>query len=144
MTESLVGRARAGPFRAESGAFPVGAVLALAGALGASGVLLLGSYRLSFIVCYFKAFTGLPCLTCGGTRAAARLLQLDPAGALAMNPLVTLAAFLLAAWATVDLVLMTRRRALRVDLSPAALRVLCVAVVLAAIANWAYLVAVGR
>lgn len=142
--ESVLAPARVDVFRAVRGAFPVGAVLGLAAALAASGVLLLGTYRLSFIVCYFKLITGFPCLTCGGTRAAVRLLRLDPAGALAMNPLVTVAGFLLAAWAAADLVLLTRRRALRVALPPRAARLLRILVPLAVVANWAYLVAVGR
>jgi hypothetical protein len=141
---SALSAARGGAFRAVPGAFPVGATVGLAALLGASGVILLGATRLSIITCYFKLFTGFPCLTCGGTRAAVRLLRLDPAGALAMNPLVTVAAFLLAAWAAADVVLMTRRRALRIDLSPAAVRGLRVLVPLAIVANWAYLVAVGR
>lgn len=142
--ESVARPARGGAFHAVPGAFPVGAVLALAGVLGASAVILLGTYRLSMIVCYFKLFTGFPCLTCGGTRAAVRLLLLDPAGALAMNPLVTVAGLLVAAWAAADLVLLTRRRALRVELGPGAVRALKLLVPLAIVANWAYLIAVGR
>jgi hypothetical protein len=130
--------------RAERGAFPIGAALGAAAAVGAGGVLLLGTYRLAFAVCYFKIMTGLPCLTCGGTRAAQRLLRLDPAGALAMNPLVTLAGFAVGAWALVDLVLMTRGRALRVQLGSSAWRMLRIAIPIAVVANWAYLIAAGR
>jgi Protein of unknown function (DUF2752) len=142
--ESVVGPARGGALRAVPGAFPLGAVIALAGVLGASAVILLGTYRLSAIVCYFKLFTGYPCLTCGGTRAAVRLLMLDPAGALAMNPLVTVAGLVIAAWGAADIALLTRRRALRMELGPGAVRVLRVAVPIAILANWAYLIAVGR
>lgn len=142
--ESVVGPARGGVFRAVPGAFPVGALVAAAGALGGSAVVLLSTYKLSAIVCYFKLFTGFPCLTCGGTRATMRLLMLDPAGALAMNPLVTVAGFLVAAWGLADLVLLTRRRALRVELGPRAMRVLRIVVPIAVIANWIYLIAVGR
>jgi len=131
-------------FRAEPGAFPVGAVLGAAAGLGAAAVLLLSTYKISFAICYFKLFTGLPCLTCGGTRAAIRLIRLDPAGALAMNPLVTLGGLLVAAWAAADLVLLTRRRALRVSMSPAAVRALRILIPLAVVANWAYLIAAGR
>ncbi len=142
--ESVMGPARASAFRAVAGAFPLGAALALAGALAGYAVILLGVHRLGFIVCYFKLFTGFPCLTCGGTRAAVRLLQLDPAAALAMNPLVTVAGLLVGVWALADLVLLTRRRALRVELGPRAVRVLRVLVPLAVVANWAYLIAAGR
>jgi hypothetical protein len=142
--ESVVSPERGGVFRAVPGAVPVGALVAAAGTLGASAVILLGTYKLSMIVCYFKLFTGYPCLTCGGTRAAMRLLVLDPAGALAMNPLVTVAGLLVAAWGAADLVLLTRRRALRVELGPRATRVLRIAVPVAIVANWIYLIAVGR
>jgi hypothetical protein len=142
--EGVAAPPRASAFRAVKGAFPVGAVLGLAAVLGSAGILLLSRYRLSFVVCYFKLFTGLPCLTCGGTRAAMRLLRLDPAGALAMNPLVTLSGFLVAAWAAADVALFTRGRALRVELSRSAARALRILVPLAVLANWAYLIAVGR
>lgn len=135
---------RGSGLRAVPGAFPVGAVLGAAALMGAGVVLLMSTYHLSFIVCYFKLMTGLPCLTCGGTRAALRLLVLDPAGALAMNPLVTVGAFLLGIWTAADLALMTRRRALRAQLSRAAVRLLQVLLPLAVIANWAYLIAAGR
>jgi hypothetical protein len=141
---TAIGPTRRGGFRAVQGAFPVGATLGAAAFLGAAGVLLLSTYRLSFIVCYFKLMTGLPCLTCGGTRAAISLLTLDPAGALAMNPLVTVAGLLLAGWAAADLVLLTRRRALRLELTPRAARLLRILAPLLVIANWAYLVVAGR
>jgi hypothetical protein len=42
--------------------------------------------------CVFRAVTGVACPTCGGTRALLALARLDLPGALAWNPLVTLAA----------------------------------------------------
>jgi hypothetical protein len=144
MSESVAGATRGGVFRAVPGAFPVGALTAAAGALGAAAVILLSTYKLPMILCYFKLVTGHPCLTCGGTRAAVRLLRLDPAGALTMNPLVTVAGLLVAAWGVADLVLLTRGRALRVELGPGAARVLRIALPLAVVANWIYLIAVGR
>lgn len=142
--ETAAATARSSGFRAVPGAFPVGAVLGAAAVMGAAAVFLMSTYRLSIIVCYFKLVTGLPCLTCGGTRAAVRLLLVDPAGALAMNPLVTVCAFLLATWAAADVVLLTRRRALRVTLGGPLARALRILVPIAVIANWAYLIAVGR
>jgi 1,6-anhydro-N-acetylmuramate kinase len=41
--------------------------------------------------CPFRELTGLPCLTCGTTRAALSVLDRDLAGALRFNPLATLA-----------------------------------------------------
>jgi hypothetical protein len=43
--------------------------------------------------CVFKAVTGIPCPTCGGTRALAALSRLEPWQALHWNPLLTLAVF---------------------------------------------------
>ena len=40
------------------------------------------------VVCPFHVLTGLPCLTCGATRALAALLQRDLATSLRTNPLV--------------------------------------------------------
>jgi hypothetical protein len=42
--------------------------------------------------CLFHTMTGLPCPTCGSTRAGLALSHLDLAGAAAMNPLATLTA----------------------------------------------------
>ena len=76
---------------APPGRLPLGAVFGTIGALGAAAVGLLGLDRLPFSVCLFKALTGLPCPTCGSTRALGRLVHFDLAGALAMNPLATVA-----------------------------------------------------
>lgn len=46
------------------------------------------------IGCHVRALTGVPCATCGGTRAAAAMLKGDLPQALRFNPLVTLAAAL--------------------------------------------------
>ncbi len=85
---------------------------------GGIAVALLHLDRLPVVVCVFKGLTGLPCPTCGSTRALGRLFAFDLAGALAMNPLATLGAALVAVWALVDLVLLPRRRALSLEVDP--------------------------
>jgi hypothetical protein len=130
--------------RRQPGGLPLGAILAGIGALATAAVGLVHLDRLPFAVCYFKALSGFPCMTCGATRALGRLFELDVAGALAMNPLVTVGLLLLVPWAAFDLALLPSRRAFRVELGPGAARVARVTAVFAILANWGYLLAVGR
>jgi uncharacterized protein DUF2752 len=131
-------------FTAVPGGLPLGAILSGIGVLAAAGVGLLHLDALPFTVCVFKLTTGLPCLTCGSTRALGRLFHGDLYGAWLMNPLAASGALALVPWAAADLLLMTRGRALGVELAPSAARAAGIAVVAAAVANWAYLVAAGR
>jgi hypothetical protein len=129
---------------AEPGAPPLGAIFGGIGLLAAAVVGILGLDGLPLELCMFKGLTGAPCPTCGSTRVAARLFDLDPAGALAMNPFTTLLAVVIAAWAVADVLLLPRRRALRIGLSRPAGRVFRVVGFVAFLANWVYLIAVGR
>lgn len=126
------------------GALPLGAILAGIAALAAAAVALLHLDALPFTVCFFKTATGWPCATCGSTRALARLFHADMAGAWGMNPLAATGMMALLPWAAADLALMSRGRALRLELGPAAARLVRVGVVAAVVVNWAYLVAAGR
>jgi hypothetical protein len=123
---------------------PLGLIFGGIGVLAALAVGLLRLDRLGVPLCYVKAFTGLPCPSCGSTRALARLFDLDVAGAFAMNPLATLAVFALAAWALADLALLTRGRALGVRVERRAASVLRVAALAAVLANWLFLLYAGR
>jgi hypothetical protein len=123
---------------------PLGLIFGGIGLLAALAVGVLRLDRLGVPLCYVKAFTGLPCPTCGSTRVLARLFDLDFAAALAMNPLATLAFLVLAAWAFADLVLLTRGRALGVRVEPRAANLLRVAALGAVLANWLYLLHAGR
>lgn len=129
---------------ARPGASPLGAIFGGIGVAGGLAVGLLHLDRLPFTICTFKAMTGLPCFSCGGTRVFGRLFALDVPGALAMNPAVALGVFVLALWALGDLVLLPRGRALRLELPPAALRVAQVGAVIAVVVNWVYLLLAGR
>jgi hypothetical protein len=123
---------------------PLGLIFAAIGLLATLAVGLLHLDRLGFSLCYLKLTTGLPCPTCGSTRALGRLFALDVPGALRMNPATTLAALALAFWAAADLALLPRRRALGVELGPRAGLALRVGAVVAVLANWVYLLVAGR
>ena len=123
---------------------PLGAIFGGIGVIAAASAAVLPLDLLPFSVCFFKAFTGLPCPTCGGTRALACLAHLDVASAFAMNPLVAAGAFMIAAWALADLLLLPRRRAAAVELRPGLASVVRGTAVALLAANWIYLVAAGR
>ncbi len=131
-------------WRGEAAAVPLGAIFGGIAALATAVIGLVHLDRLPLTVCTFKALSGWACMTCGATRALARLFALDLPGALALNPLVTVGVLALVPWALADLALLSRGRALRVELAPGVARVVRVAFVVAVAANWIYLLAVGR
>ncbi len=130
--------------RARANRPPLGAILGAVGLLAGLTISLLHLDRLPVVLCVFKGLTGLPCPTCGSTRALSRIFALDPAGALAMNPLTTVGALFIAAWALADLVLLPRRRALHIEVHPRLVFGLRIGAVLAFLANWVYLLVSGR
>jgi len=119
---------------------------ALWGVLAVSS-LLLRPFWLAFApllpACPFRALTGLPCLSCGTTRAAVALLHGDIVRALAINPLATLAGiafiaggFVAPLWALASLPLPRLGTP-----TPRALRVGLVGVLLL---DWAWVIATTR
>jgi hypothetical protein len=95
--------------------------------------------------CVLKIVTGLPCPTCGATRAIMAMTRLDFGAALAMNPLVVAAALagaLYLAYATV--VLAWRLPRFRPHFDPRDLARARVAALTVLAANWGYLVVAGR
>lgn len=93
--------------------------------------------------CPFRALTGIPCATCGMTRAFVRLAHGDLPGALSASPLGALAAgacWLFAAAAALRLALGLPWPEIR----PRLARKLAVAGLLALLANWAFLVVAER
>ena len=123
---------------------PLGAIFGGIGLAAAAAVRLLRLDRLPLTLCLFKGLTGMPCPTCGSTRALGRLSGLDFAGALAQNPFTTLVAVLVGAWAVADLALLRRGQSLRVEVREPLGFGLRVATFLLFLANWVYLVASGR
>jgi len=92
--------------------------------------------------CPVKSLSGLPCLTCGSTRAALALAQLDLLGAVAANPLAVLAwAALVGGGLAVGLLAVLNVPLREPDwvLSPPTRWLLVVGL----LANWIYLVGAG-
>jgi hypothetical protein len=91
--------------------------------------------------CAFHAVTGLPCLTCGATRAALSLFHGDLAAAWRLNPLATIAIGGIGVFdAYAAVVLALRGPRLRGQLtSPQARRALRARVAALGLVNWTYL-----
>ncbi len=89
-------------------------------------------------LCMFRNATGLPCPACGSTRAALAVADGRLLDAVALNPLVTIAAVLGAAWLA-----MRGGCARRVEISlpPRAGVTVWVAVAVLLAANWIYVIA---
>ena len=129
---------------ARPGGTPLGAIFLVCGIVLAAAVGLLHLDRLPITLCAFKAATGLACLSCGTTRAFARLFTLDVPGAVAMNPLAAAVALALVPWGVTDLALLPRHRAIALEISPGLAPAVRVAAVATVALNWAYLIAAGR
>ena len=121
------------------------AVPVIAGVLGSIGLVVhwLQLDRLPFVFCFFKATTGIPCMTCGTTRAMARLARLDPVAALQVNPLATLVLSAVIVLGFVELVLWAQGRTLSFSLSSRQIRWAWFLGGLLAALNWAYLIKAG-
>lgn len=113
-----------------------GAALVCAAAAPLAGDLAAGAPA-----CAFRALTGVPCPTCGGTRALLALVRLDAGAALAWNPLVTVAALV---FALGGLVALARALGGKGVPDPAPPRWAGGAAALALAANWAFVILEGR
>ena len=94
-------------------------------------------------LCLFQRWTGLPCLTCGSTRACAALATGDAAGAFRVQPLTS---GLLTAGAAAGIaysLLLACGRAVEARLSAGEWRKLILAGIALAAVNWVYLVRHG-
>lgn len=93
--------------------------------------------------CLFRGLAGLPCPTCGTTRAVLALVRLEPVEAMTLNPLATLAVLGLVGGGLLAGVAAAAGRPLGLPPLRGPLRLLRLSVVGAALANWAYLIRAG-
>jgi hypothetical protein len=95
--------------------------------------------------CFLRDQLGIPCPTCGGTRALAALAAGQFGEALARNPLVAVGCLALAAWALWGLAAtLVPRWRVTVEASPSLGRRLPWIGLGLVAANWIYLIAVRR
>jgi hypothetical protein len=96
--------------------------------------------------CNFHRLTGLPCPGCGGTRASLLLSRLDMFGAIEMNPLVAVLGITCGLAAVYSIIVLAfRLQRIRFRFSSDKEKLASwIAFTLIALANWAYLIAVGR
>ncbi|MGZ5003198.1 MAG: DUF2752 domain-containing protein [Chthoniobacterales bacterium] len=107
-----------------------------------SALLLAAWLRLGMPIpqCTFHALFGIPCLTCGSTRAALAFLHGDLSGAWRFNPLATVSFFAIALYDAYALLVLVRQTArLRIIWSPAARWRFTALVSSAVLLNWVYL-----
>src|SRR5262245_34419762 len=93
--------------------------------------------------CMFKTITGIPCMTCGSTRALGRLAHLDFMGGLRVNPLATVTLLTLFVAGVVNMTLLPSGRTLRLDASSREWRWMIVSGLVLLFVNWIYLIATG-
>lgn len=111
----------------------------------ALGVWMLRRVWLPPIACLFRALTGLPCLTCGATRAFVALIGGDLAASLRWHPLVAPATALTAGYVPYALLVAhAKLPRVRVRLGVRDRRMLRIAAGVTAAAVWAYLILDGR
>ncbi|HYN42833.1 MAG TPA: DUF2752 domain-containing protein [Thermoanaerobaculia bacterium] len=119
-----------------------GAAAASAAALALAAPGLVSRVASVLLPCPVKAFTNVPCPACGSGRATLALARLDLPAAFVSNPLFSLAALLFVAGGVVALALAVSGRGVP---EPRTLSVtLRAGLVLAVVANWAWLVLDGR
>jgi hypothetical protein len=97
------------------------------------------------VTCPFHAWTGLPCVTCGATRAFAALLRGDWQGSIRLNPMVGPASASAAVYVPYALIVsLLKLPRLRVRLRAHEQLALRYGLAASALAVWVFLIADGR
>lgn len=125
------------------GEWPIGA-LAMIPLFGLPfGAWLIETETLELSMCGFKQAFGLPCISCGSTRATVHLLHGNWLTAISFQPMTMLIYALLAFWGVLSLWAFITRRSLHIDLSKREDIAIKASLIALPIMNWGYLVAMG-
>ena len=107
------------------------------------GAWLVGSNTLVLSTCGFKVAFGLPCVSCGSTRATLHLFDGDFWTALTFQPMTMLIYTLLTGWGLLSLWALLTRRSVSIDLSKREDMTVKLSLVFVPLINWSYLVWAG-
>lgn len=119
--------------------------VALAGAALVVLWLASGHEELPRLMCPFRHLTGIPCFTCGGTRAVLALTRGDVQAAFVWNPLVAASALAASVWLFYAAVVTALRAPrLRVRLAERDRLLFRAAAWTAIASNWVFLILAGR
>ncbi len=110
----------------------------LAGAIVGAFIVL--AYVFGITICPLRRLTGIPCPTCGSTRAFVLLLKGDVSGAVSLQPLISLAMLVCPLLYTLSLAILGVRRTQTVIAGASRNRLFWFTVVCAALLNWAYMI----
>ena len=122
------------------GTVPVGAVLmSLLFALP-MGAYLIDQGTLSMGTCAMKQLAGIPCLSCGSTRATFALLSGSLFDALRLQPLMITIYLSIAAWGLASLGTFLADRKLILDLTSREDLIFKISLITLPLLNWAYLI----
>ena len=88
-------------------------------------------------LCVFRNVTGLPCPTCGSSRAALAVVHGRPLEAIVSNPFVTVAGALAIAWLVIRVAFVRR---IELDFARGQLRLVWVVIGALLGANWVYVI----
>ncbi len=129
--------------RRAPGELPVGALVMVPLGFVPLAIWLLTTYPQEKGGCLMKMLWGLPCLTCGGTRATTALLQGELLVALRLQPLIVTGYAVLTVWGIISLWAFLTKRSLVLDLSRREDWVVKGIILGAPFVNWLYLYTAG-
>lgn len=127
----------------ERGDVPVGALVMLPLFALPLGAWAIEQGHVTFSTCGMKRLAGIPCLSCGSTRATLHLFEGEIGAAFAMQPMMMSLYVLLLVWGLVSLVSFARDRRVSLDLTRREDIAFKAALVLLPALNWAYLIYAG-